>query len=77
MEKFVINIGRQLGSGGREISAELAKRLGISYFDKELLSVAAQESGMSRNSSRRPMSMLHSLLQVDCLVSDSPLAAML
>ena len=48
MEKFVINIGRQLGSGGREISAELAKRLGISYFDKELLSVAAQESGMSK-----------------------------
>ena len=48
MDKFVINVGRQLGSGGREISAELAKRLNISYFDKELLSVAAQESGMSK-----------------------------
>ena len=48
MEKFVINVGRQLGSGGREISAELAKRLDISYFDKELLSVAAEESGMSK-----------------------------
>jgi cytidylate kinase len=48
MDKFVINVGRQLGSGGREISAELAKRLGISYFDKELLTVAAQESGMSK-----------------------------
>lgn len=48
IEKFVINVGRQLGSGGREISAELAKRLNISYFDKELLSVAAQESGMSK-----------------------------
>lgn len=48
MENFVINVGRQLGSGGREISAELAKRLDISYFDKELLSVAAQESGMCK-----------------------------
>jgi cytidylate kinase len=47
-ENFVINVGRQLGSGGREISAELAKRLNISYFDKELLSVAAEESGMSK-----------------------------
>ena len=48
MEKFVINVGRQLGSGGREISAELARRLDISYFDKELLSVAAEESGMCK-----------------------------
>ena len=48
MEKFVINVGRQLGSGGREISAELAHRLDISYFDKELLSVAAEESGMCK-----------------------------
>ena len=47
-ENFVINIGRQLGSGGREISAELAKRLDISFYDKELLSVAAHESGMSK-----------------------------
>lgn len=48
MEKFVINVGRQLGSGGREISAELARRLDISCYDKELLSVAAEESGMSK-----------------------------
>ena len=48
MEKFVINVGRQLGSGGREVSAELAKRLDISYFDKELLNVASEESGLCK-----------------------------
>ena len=48
MEKFVINVGRQLGSGGREISTELAKRLDISYFDKELLSVAAEATYIRR-----------------------------
>ena len=47
-EKFVINVGRQLGSGGREISAELAKRLDISYYDKELLNVASEESGLCK-----------------------------
>jgi cytidylate kinase len=48
VEKFVINVGRQLGSGGREISAELAKRLGIAYYDKELLNVASEESGLCK-----------------------------
>ena len=40
---FVINIGRQLGSGGREIGKRLAERFGIAYYDKEILSLAAQE----------------------------------
>jgi len=48
IEKFVVNVGRQLGSGGREISAELAKRLNISYYDKELLNVASEESGLCK-----------------------------
>ena len=48
VEKFVINVGRQLGSGGREISAELAKRLGIAFYDKELLNVASEESGLCK-----------------------------
>ena len=43
---FVINIGRQLGSGGREIGKRLAERFGIAYYDKEILSLAAQESGL-------------------------------
>lgn len=47
-EKFVINIGRQLGSGGREIGEKLAADLGISYYDKELIELASQESGLCK-----------------------------
>ena len=44
--KFVVNIGRQLGSGGREIGEKLAARLGISFYDKELIQLASEESGL-------------------------------
>ena len=44
----IITIGRQLGSGGREIGQMLAKDLGIKYYDKELLTAAAKESGMAQ-----------------------------
>lgn len=47
-KKFVVNIGRQLGSGGREIGEKLAVRLGISFYDKELISLASEESGLCR-----------------------------
>ncbi|NDV57754.1 AAA family ATPase [Bacteroides sp. 519] len=43
---FVINIGRQLGSGGKEIGEKLANRLGISFYDKELINLASKESGL-------------------------------
>ena len=43
---FVITVGRQLGSGGRKIGKRLAERFGIAYYDKEILSLAAQESGL-------------------------------
>lgn len=43
---YVINIGRQLGSGGREVGEKLAKRLGIAFYDKELLKLASEESGL-------------------------------
>lgn len=45
--KFTITISRQFGSGGREIGEALAKELGIKYYDKELISLAAKESGIS------------------------------
>ena len=41
----IITIGRQFGSGGREIGEKLAKELGIPFYDKELLTRAAKESG--------------------------------
>ncbi len=54
----IITIGRQYGSGGREIGEKLAKRLGIPFYDKELLSRAAKESGfcqeMIENHDERP-----------------------
>ena len=44
--KIILTIGRQFGSGGREIGKRLAKELGIGYYDKELITMAAQESGL-------------------------------
>ena len=46
MKNFVIAIGRQPGSGGKEIAEKLATRLGIKFYDKKLLEVAARESGL-------------------------------
>ena len=40
----IITIGRQFGSGGREIGKRLADELGIEFYDKELLSRAAKDS---------------------------------
>ena len=42
---LIINIGRQLGSGGRAIGRRLADALNLDYFDKEILDMAARESG--------------------------------
>lgn len=47
MEKRVITIGREFGSGGREIGIRLAKRLDIPFYDKELLKLASQEGEFS------------------------------
>jgi cytidylate kinase len=47
-QKIVINIGRQFGSGGRLIGEKLASQMGISFFDKELIQIASQESGVGK-----------------------------
>ena len=47
MSHHVISISRQFGSGGHEISEKLAKKLGLPFYDKELITRAAQESGLS------------------------------
>lgn len=44
----VITISRQYGSGGRFIGRKLAEALNIPFYDKELITMAAEESGMSR-----------------------------
>ena len=46
--KYTINIGRQLGSGGREIGTKLARQLDIAFYDKELINIASQESGLCK-----------------------------
>ena len=45
-DKIVITIGRQFGSGGREIGKLIAEKLGINFYDKELISIAAKQSGL-------------------------------
>lgn len=45
-QPFVITIGRQMGSGGRELGRKLAERLGIEFYDKRLLLDAAKKSGL-------------------------------
>jgi len=44
--RTVITIGREFGSGGHEIGSKLAEKLGIKCYDKELLELAAKQSGL-------------------------------
>jgi len=46
-KKRIITIGRQYGSGGYDVGELLAKRLGIEFYDKELLARAAKDSGIN------------------------------
>lgn len=48
-EKIIINVGRQFGSGGKQVALELGKRLDISVYDNELISKAAEASGFSKD----------------------------
>ena len=47
-EHYVINLGRQLGSGGKEIGEKLAEALNIAFYDKELIKLASDESGLCK-----------------------------
>ena len=44
---LIITIGREYGSGGRQIGEIVAKTLGINFYDKNLITLAAQKSGLS------------------------------
>ncbi len=46
MKNIVITIGRQFGSGGSAIGKALAEELGISYYDKNIIEIAAEKSGI-------------------------------
>ena len=47
-DNLIITIGRQFGSGGREIGKRLADLFGIAYYDKELIKLASEESGLCK-----------------------------
>ena len=47
-KKKLITISREFGSGGRLIGQKLADRLGVPYYDKQLLDRIAEESGFSK-----------------------------
>ena len=66
MDKFVITVSREYGSGGRLIGKKLADELGIGFYDGELLSLVAKESGYTeefvrRNDQKKTQSLLYHL----------------
>jgi cytidylate kinase len=44
--KKIITIGRQFGSGGKDIGLKLSEKMGVPFYDKELLKIAAKNSGI-------------------------------
>lgn len=44
---LIITISREYGSGGRQIGKAVAERLGIAFYDKEIISLTAEKSGLS------------------------------
>lgn len=44
----IITISREFGSGGREVGKRLAEKLGYAYYDSEIISMLAKETGMSK-----------------------------
>lgn len=47
MAKRIITISREFGSGGRFIGEEVAKKLGMAYYDKNVITEIAEKSGLS------------------------------
>jgi len=73
--KYVITIGRQLGSGGREIGQKVAARLGIPFYDKELIRIASKESGLKeeffeRVDEQKHFSLFPGLLGIRTAITD-------
>lgn len=67
MTKTIITIARQYGSGGRIIGKKLSELLEIPFYDKELIDIAAKQSGMSEEvfakaDERASSSLLYSLV---------------
>lgn len=50
MQDYVITISREYGSGGRDIGKGLAERLGIPFYDREIVELTAQKHGLDADS---------------------------
>ena len=46
-ERYVITVTRQFGSMGRPIAEKLAKKLGINYYDRDIVDMTAKKLNMS------------------------------
>lgn len=73
---MIITIGRQYGSGGKEIGEKVAQRLGYAFYDKEILTMAAEESGFSvaamQHYDEKPSgSLIYSLYMTGAATSDN------
>jgi len=75
--KIIIALGRQFGSGGREIGRRVAEELGIDFYDGELLTLAAKETGISedlfRSNDEKPTSSLLYSLATSNFSGEMPL----
>lgn len=49
MKNYVISISRQFGCGGHEIATKLSEKLGVPYYDKEIMKRAAKDSGFDES----------------------------
>ena len=73
---MIITIGRQFGSGGKEIGEKVAQRLGYAFYDKEILTMAAEDSGFSPSAMQhydeKPSgSLIYSLYMTGAATSDN------
>jgi len=71
---LIITIGREYGSGGREIGQAVASALGIAFYDKQIISLAAKRSGLSdefiaNNEQRMKNGLLHNLAAASAYTS--------
>ena len=49
MEKIIITLSREFGTGGHEVGRKLADKLGIKFYDDELINIAAKNMGFNEN----------------------------
>ncbi|MCI5752147.1 MAG: cytidylate kinase-like family protein [Oscillospiraceae bacterium] len=66
MKKYIVTIAREHGSGGRIIGKKLAEELGIAFYDRELITLTAKQTGLSEAfindiEDQKPSSLLYSL----------------